>query len=134
MALLNVGSAQEYFIVENVTLDGNKRTRDKIVLRELDFKNGDTIYFTQIQQRFLENEKRILNTGLFNNVSLNVKNWILATRKADIVIEMVENWYIYPAPIFELADRNFNVWWTEQNRSLSRVNYGIRLSHINFSG
>lgn len=132
--VLVVGNAQEYFIINQVVLEGNKRTRDKIVLRELDFVAGDTVYFSQINQRFLENEKRILNTGLFNNVTLNVKNWNLSAKHADVIIELIENWYIYPAPIFELADRNFNVWWTEYNRSLSRVNYGMRLSHINFSG
>jgi Omp85 superfamily domain len=33
-----------------------------------------------------------------------------------------------------LADRNFNVWWKEQNRALSRTNYGFSLMHTNMTG
>ena len=53
-----------------------------------------------------------------------------------IMIDIVcdEGWYIYPVPIFELADRNFNVWWDEFNGSLKRTNYGIKFIHTNLSG
>jgi hypothetical protein len=37
-------------------------------------------------------------------------------------------------PIFELADRNFNVWWNEFDASFKRVNYGIRFSHNILTG
>ena len=32
---------------------------------------------------------------------------------------LLENWYIFPIPKFELADRNFNVWWKEQKIRLA---------------
>jgi hypothetical protein len=37
-------------------------------------------------------------------------------------------------PILDLADRNFNVWWTTYNHSLDRVNLGARMEWLNFSG
>jgi outer membrane protein assembly factor BamA len=126
--------AQGYFVVNQVHISGNKKTKLRIISRELDINQGDTLYLQQIDQRFKENEKRILSTGLFTNVTINVKNWDTSTRFADVELQLIENWYIYPAPIFELADRNFNVWWNDQGRSLDRVNYGVRVSHINFSG
>ena len=49
-------------------------------------------------------------------------------------LEVKESWYIYPAPIFELADRSFNVWWKEMNCDFDRVNYGIRIDHLNLTG
>jgi len=47
---------------------------------------------------------------------------------------LVENWYLYPSPIFELGDRSFNAWWKEQNRDLTRINYGVRGRHYNLTG
>jgi hypothetical protein len=41
---------------------------------------------------------------------------------------------IIPVPIFELADRNFNIWWKEMNRDLERINYGLILYHFNLTG
>jgi len=51
-----------------------------------------------------------------------------------ILIRVEERWYTFPLPIFELADRNFNDWWTNQNRDLSRVEYGIRFYQFNMRG
>ena len=130
----NAFAQHNFVIVNSVKVTGNKVTKLKIIERELDLMEGDTVFIDQLGDRLKENEKRILNTGLFNNIRVNLINWDTETNTADVDIQLQENWYIYPAPIFELADRNFNVWWKEHNRSLSRVNYGLRLSHINFTG
>ena len=127
-------SQQNYFVITEVSLEGNKKTKDRIIHRELDIFPGDTIYTEDLSQKITENEKRILNTGLFTRAVINIKDWDEQTKEARVVITLVENWYIYPSPIFELADRNFNVWWNEQNRSLERVNYGARITHINLTG
>jgi len=123
-----------YAVVSHVDLIGNKKTNDKIIIRELDILPGDTMFISQINGLFLENEKRLLSTGLFTAVSINLKNLDVESKSCDIEIQLQENWYIYPNVIFELADRNFNVWWNEQNKSLDRVNYGFRLNHINLLG
>ncbi len=123
-----------YAIIQSVELVGNKRTKDAIVIRELDLAVGDTLYTSDITEQFLENEKRILSTGLFTDVSINLKKWDDLANESVIEIVLQENWYIYPNIIFELADRNFNVWWNEQGKSLDRVNFGFRLNHINVSG
>jgi len=75
-----------------------------------------------------------LGTALFTGVRFNISNWDTENKTADIAIDFQENWYIYPGIIFELADRNFNVWWTEQNRDFDRVNYGVNVDHINVTG
>lgn len=123
----------DYSIIRSIELIGNKRTVDEVIVRELDLAVGDTLYAESIEQLFLENEKRILSTGLFTDVTINSRvNDESNETQLDIVLQ--ENWYIYPNIIFELADRNFNVWWNEQGRSLDRVNFGFRLNHINVSG
>lgn len=124
----------DYFIISNIVLTGNKHTTPRVIYNELDFSAGDTMYLTDIPFHKLHNEKRLLSTALFTAVELNIKNWDTELKKADIAISMQENWYIYPSIIFELADRNFNVWWSEQNRDFGRVNYGLGLDHINLTG
>lgn len=135
--LLNVlyANAQEgILIVENILYVDNFRTQDKVITRELTFESGDTIKIVDLEDHLKRSKFQILSTGLFNNVELNIKNFNGDSPLTDIEIKLEENWYIYPVPIFELADRNFNVWWKEQNKSLSRVNYGGRISHYNFTG
>jgi len=121
-------------IIQNIILEGNNRTKDRILLRELDVKVGDTIYLKDFQERFFTTKKRLLSTSLFNMVSINFINYNDFNETTDIHILVRENLFIYPAPIIEFADRNFNVWWQEQNHSLSRINYGLRVDHINLTG
>lgn len=126
--------AQEKVCISELTLIGNKKTRKKVILRELDFSVGDTIDLKTIKQRFTKNKLQLLSTGLFNEVTLNLKDYRLSQASARIEIELEENWYLFPVPIFELADRNFNVWIKEQGAKLNRTNYGFRVGHYNFTG
>ena len=120
--------------IENILLEGNKKTTEKAIFRELDFREGDSLSILKLADRFNKNKNQLLSTGLFNEVEFNLSNYSPENEAADVQLKFEENWYLFPIPIFELADRNFNVWWTEQNRDLSRINYGIRLSHHNFTG
>lgn len=121
-----------YFIIKKVRINGNKKTRSSIIMRELDFRANDTIYYKDLAATLEISKKRLLNTSLFLNVSLNVKNW--DNNYADIVIDVWERWYTIAFPIFKLADRNFNQWWVEQKASLNRVNLGIKGFQDNLTG
>lgn len=103
-------------------------------MQEIDLHSGDTISLEHIADRLKSNEKRISSIGLFNLTSINIKNWNTELATCNIEIKVQENWYIYPYIIFELADRNFNVWKNEFNYSFKRVNYGLALDHINLTG
>lgn len=124
----------DYFIINDIVFSGNDHTKEKVILKEINFTKGDTVYLNQLDKRLEEFKLQILSTGLFNAVNPNIKNYDTKQKLADIHIELEENWYVFPVPIFELADRNFSVWWQEQGKSLDRVNYGFRVSHYNLSG
>ena len=128
-----LGSAQDVAL-EKINIVGNQKTKSKVILRELDFEIGDTIGLQDIDVLFNNNRLRILGTGLFNDVSLNLRNYNVSDARGEVEVTVEENWYLFPVPIFELADRNFSVWWEEQGKSFSRVNYGFRLGHYNFTG
>lgn len=95
---------------------------------------GDTIPLVDLKRQLELCELQLMNTGLFTKATCTLKNWEGETNRIQLQVELLETWYIYPFPIFELADRNFNVWWVEQKRSLRRVNFGVEFSHFNFTG
>ncbi len=126
----SVTSAQILEVVE-ISIDGNKRTKKKIIQREITFKVGDRIAQAQLSEIIERSKQNIQNTGLFIKTEAET---LIENGKLKINFTVSETWYIYPFVIFELADRNFNVWWREQNRSLERVNFGIRGIHLNLTG
>ncbi|MFM7016940.1 MAG: hypothetical protein ACKOX3_11505 [Bacteroidota bacterium] len=71
-----------------------------------------------------------MNIGLFNFVDINyVKE---STNVINVYVVVTERWYLWPMPVFELADRNFNEW--AQKKDISRTNYGLYLRKDNFRG
>ena len=120
--------------IKSIDISGNKKTKSALILRELDFKMGDSVAIGDLTERLQRNEGLLMNTGLFNSVKINIREWDTDRRLINLSVEVAESWYIFPIPIFTLADRNFNQWWTEHNRSLKRVNYGLRFVYVNFTG
>lgn len=122
----------KYTHIRSVIISGNKKTKQKIILRELDINVGDSINNHRLDTVLLVNKNKIFNTNLFITVDLSLQN--KKDNKADLHIKVKERWYFFPAPLFELVDRNFNEWWHQRNRDLSRVRYGIRLTQDNVLG
>lgn len=119
-------------IVSDIIISGNKKTRDGIILRELLFKKGDIISVSKLDENLQQSRSFVFNTTLF--VDVEVAATKLDSNKIIVHILVKERWYIFPLPYFKLVDRNFNEWWVNQNRDLSRVNYGIKFFHNNLSG
>jgi len=128
------GQVKNYVVVQDILIEGRKKTRFSTITREMNFGSGDTLWLDDMAQQLERNRQLLMNTGLFIWVEINVKNWEIEEGVTDISIRLQEAWYIFPVPIFELADRNFNVWWETYNRSLKRVDYGGRFYHTNFTG
>ncbi|MBK6362270.1 MAG: hypothetical protein IPG18_04035 [Saprospiraceae bacterium] len=125
---------KDFVVISLLTIQGNDKTKPEAILREIDFSVNDTIELINLASVLLENEKRLKSTGLFSEVDVNLKNWNPDVQEVNVHIIVKEGWYIYPYVIFELADRNFNVWANEFDYSIQRLNYGVALTHINFSG
>ncbi|MCZ2222673.1 MAG: hypothetical protein LC122_03485 [Chitinophagales bacterium] len=121
-----------YYTIGEINLKGNKKTKSYIILREVPFKQGEQFTPRQLTQQLILAKNQIMNTSLFIDVVVYVSN--LINNVATINIEVKERWYIFPLPYFKLADRNFNQWWNEYNKSLDRVNYGLKFFYNNASG
>lgn len=124
--------AQEYVEISKISFSGNKRTKEKVIRNEINFTEGDKILNSDFEKLISDNENRLKSIGLFNTAQIEVKS--TEDLQTIINVELVENWYLYPSPIFELGDRSFNAWWQEQNRDLKRINYGVRGRHYNLTG
>jgi outer membrane protein assembly factor BamA len=115
--------------IGTITLIGNKITKDRIIYRELTFKSGDSVDTTTMHQLFNRSEENLFNTSLFNSVDIT---YVIENDIVNIFIVVAERWYVFPLPIFEIQERNFNVWW--QTKDWSRIVYGGLLNWNNFRG
>ncbi len=118
--------------VNRVLIIGNKRTRDQIISRELSLKSGDTIRADKLNETLLWDKRKIYNLRLFNVVT--IRSLEMSPNSIDLLVDVEERWYTWPAPIFELSDRNFNEWWQNYNHDFGRINYGIKLDQYNVRG
>jgi outer membrane protein assembly factor BamA len=118
--------------VNRVLIIGNKRTRDQIISRELSLKPGDTIRADKLNETLLWDKRKIYNLRLFNVVT--IRSLEMSPSSIDLLVDVEERWYTWPAPIFELSDRNFNEWWQNYNHDFGRINYGIKLDQYNVRG
>ena len=116
--------------IERIIISGNQRTIDEVILRELMVKTGDLIPAMVLEELLAASRRNLLNTSLFNFVKIHTLD--RGNDNMWVYINLTERWYIWPAPIFEIADRNFNSWW--KARDWSRLNYGFVLTHTNFRG
>ena len=104
------------FIVDSISLSGNKITEDFIILRELNFSIGDTL----TQQNSMFNRERVYSLGIFNHVYFVPS---IVDDKRILTIEVEEGWYIYPIPIIQAKENDLN-----------KLSYGMYLRIKNFRG
>jgi len=119
-------------IIRKITLTGNKITKERIIKRELLVKENDTIAVQDLSLALQQSRKNLINTSLFNFVTIDSIPVEGSTDQIDLNFEFIERWYIWPVPIFEFADRNFNEWLSKKD--WSRLNYGLFLTWNNFRG
>jgi len=126
---LDTSGLNNYIIVDSILIEGNKTTKNHIILRELLFKINDTIYKSQYKDIIKQCSENLINTSLFNFVFIDS---IGDSTLKKIKIKVIERWYLWPFPIFELSERNFNTWW--QDKDLNKINYGMYFVKENFRG
>ena len=118
------------YMVRNIILVGNKKTKNWIIERELSFKVGDSIPGERMQALLDRSRSNLWNTSLFTSVDLRFTS--NDRNEADIFVVVSERWYVWPQLIFELAENNLNAWW--EHKDFSRITYGVNINHKNFRG
>ena len=105
------------YVINKIIIEGNKTTKSYIILRELPFKQGDTVTKGEIEYA----RNRIYSTSLFTKVLIQpgpvIKNRI------NLLIYVEERWYIWPYPVLGFRDRD-----------LTKFYVGAGVVDLNFMG
>src|SRR5678810_1089700 len=84
------------FVLGEIVITGNKRTKDYIIERELSFKSGDSISLPDLVKKFEGARQQLINTRLFIEVVVALKS--IRGYFVDVSIDVKERWYIFPIP------------------------------------
>ncbi len=128
-----MGYSQKSLIVNSISVEGNSKTKTEIILRELGFKVSDSLEVSAYKKILEQGRLNIFNTNLFLKALINSE----ISENGDsleVVILVTERWYFIALPVLMLADRNFNEWWYERDKDLTRITYGVNAKHFNLSG
>ncbi len=130
----NIGLAQidssKTVIVGKTSFVGREKTKEFVLLRELTYQIGDTLVLSELQEKVIRSRENIFNTSLFNKTEFDIA--VNENNVASIQFNLEERWYVWPFPILENGDRNFNTWW--ETKDFDRLTYGIFLNWYNFRG
>jgi outer membrane protein assembly factor BamA len=129
-ALTAVGQCTQPIVeLHEVKLQGNDKTKDFVLLRELTFQPGDSVATASLDSLLEDNRKRIYNLRLFHYVNYS---YTCDNGQVRILYRVQERFYLYPIPILYFADRNFNAWL--EKKDFNRIDYGISVTQKNFRG
>ena len=139
----------DYIIISEYKITGNDLTKDWYIIRELDFKIGDSLLTYQKdrkidfeQKRFVSSDssemslrmkysrENIINTKLFLTVNLMIEQ--MSGREYRLLIAVTERHYWWLFPVVKLNAPNFNEWLRDPD--ISDVSMGLFFSHNNLFG
>lgn len=136
-------------VIKEVSITGNEKTKDFFIIRELDFKIGDTLSTILSKRKSNEKLKRttledsseivlrmrysrenIINTKLFLTVNLGIEQ--INGKEYRLVIDVTERHYWWLFPVVKLNAPNFNEWLRDVD--LSDISMGLFFSENNLFG
>ncbi len=118
------------YIISEIKITGNKKTKERVILRELVFKAGDKLNQTELNKAIADSKKNLLKMPLFNYVTIDILIDDYNTVKIYIIIE--ERWFIWPEIVIINKDRNFNNWW--QTKDFGKLDYRLYIKQYNALG
>ena len=119
--------------IDEIYILGNKKTKEKIILREMSLKKGTYGSRDDIKKSIAIDKINILNTNLFNAVSIEILE-DPEKSTVNVFVKVDERWYFWPAPLIGIADRNLMDWVINREGDVNRFNYGLRLTQYNLGG
>ncbi len=120
---------KELLYIESIVFSGNKKTHNNIISREIPIQKGDTIVSGQLADILNISKNNLLNTKLFNYVTIDT---LIVNNRVTITIILEERWYFWPIPSLNFADRNFSTWMN--SKDWRKIIYGLDLEKNNFRG
>lgn len=102
--------------ITQIVVIGNKKTKDKIIKRQIDFETGNVID----SLKMAEIREKVRSLDLFNSV----ETYIEAINNDTILfVDVDEKIHVFPVPYFDIVDQDW-----------SKLNIGLGIAHINLFG
>ncbi len=117
--------------ITKIHIDCNHKTIDKIIFRELAIREGHRVYRKSLDSLLERESYKLMNTKLF--ILAEVVPYHFKGDSIELIVSVIEKWYLYPIPIIDFADRSFNEW-ASKGYNIDRLIYGMRLVQNNFRG
>ena len=117
-------------VISSITVTGNKKTKDKIILREINFSEGDSIRTEMLPQVFKQSETNLLKLSLFNYVTITASE--IEPGFAAVNINVVERWFFFPQLNITPHNGNINQWL--RNPDVHKVDFCFGGKKYNFRG
>ncbi|WP_176223769.1 BamA/TamA family outer membrane protein [Marivirga sericea] len=124
----------QILFLEKIEIRGNKKTKRKIITREIDIQPNVSYPFKELKELIKLDENKIFNTGLFTSVRAELEFIDGSDNNIKLIFFVEERWYIWPSVIFKLADRNFSDWLFNQGAATDRFEYGFKFDQFNVRG
>jgi len=127
-------TSSQKITIGTIEISGIKKTKENIITRELLIATGNKFSASEFSDRVNQSRLNLLNTSLFNFVTIDTIPSYNSEEQTlmDIKIIVLERWYLWPIPILQITDRNFNAWL--QTHDFTRINYGLDVKWYNFTG
>lgn len=122
--------AQDEVTIGSLKFEGNNITKEKILLREITFREGQTIPKDKLAGHLERSKSNVWNLSLFNFVEIDTCHF--GPNEIEVVVRVTERWYVWPIPFVEFADRNLSEWW--ETKRWDRLDYGAVVKWSNFRG
>lgn len=126
--VLALGSPDS-LLIEQITVSGNTRTQESIILRELLFEKGQYVDSSAFGALLEASRTNLIKTSLFHTVIIDTS---VNHDHVTVHVGVTERWYVWVWPLLEHPDRNFNDWW--QHHDLTRLSAGLHFQHENARG
>ncbi len=125
-------TSTDTLVVRYIEITGNKRTKPKIIYREIPITPGKSYTVNQLFELFTIAEQQLMNTALFHEARLSIL--CVEGKEIEILVTVKERWYYFVFPHLKPIDRNINQWLIEQNARLNRVDIGVKAMVNNTTG
>jgi outer membrane protein assembly factor BamA len=131
-SMSSVTDSVTLFTIKKIVIEGNRKTQEKVILRELSFEENEQYPLNELVDHFAKAKKQLMNSGLFMEAVISLRS--LQGYDAYVTVAVKERLYIFPIPFAKVVDRSVQEWIQNQNMDMTRLNYGIKLRHRNFTG
>ena len=139
--------------ISSISIQGNKTTKNSIILREIPMKVGTYISVEGLEYKIQQSKENLKNTSLFNDVAITYELDTITDRTilcmleehvlqnpthntgdkiifCTLKISVSERWYYWPLIGIKLEDRNLSSWLKDLDLNRITFDAGVKIDNM----